>query len=88
VFGAAIPPYVGSDDYHPGPLNEADRHAINTWIRNLVHFDAVIDFDQAVRDPFHPDHLLPAYDSGDHFHPSPAGYKAMGDTIPLNLFTQ
>jgi lysophospholipase L1-like esterase len=88
VFGATITPYVGSDYYHPGPLSEADRQAINVWIRNPTHFDAVIDFDQAVRDPLHPDHLLPAYDSGDHLHPSPAGYRAMGEAIPLNLFTQ
>jgi lysophospholipase L1-like esterase len=88
VFAATITPYVGSDYYHPGPLSEADRQAINAWIRTSAHFDAVIDFDQVVRDPLHPDRLLPAYDSGDHLHPSPAGYKAMGESIPLSLFTQ
>ena len=88
VFGVTITPYVGSDYYHPGPLSEADRQAINAWIRAPGHFDAVIDFDQTVRDPLHLDRLLPAYDSGDHLHPSPAGYKAMGDAIPLSLFTQ
>ena len=87
VFGATLTPYVGSDYYHPGPLSEADRQAINAWIRTPGHFDAVIDFDQVVRDPLHPDHLLPAYDCGDHLHPSPAGYKAMGEAIPLSLFT-
>jgi lysophospholipase L1-like esterase len=86
VFGATITPYVGSNYYHPGPLSEADRHAVNTWIRSPGNFDAVIDFDAVVRDPQHPDQLLPAYDCGDHLHPSPAGYKAMGDAIPLNLF--
>jgi lysophospholipase L1-like esterase len=25
-------------------------------------------------------------DSGDHLHPSPAGYRAMADAIPLELF--
>jgi lysophospholipase L1-like esterase len=88
VFGATITPYVGSDYYHPGPLSEADRQAINAWIRASGHFDAVIDFDQVVRDPLHLDRMLPAYDSGDHLHPSPAGYKAMGDAVPLTLFTQ
>jgi len=87
VYGATITPYLGSDYYHPGPLSEADRQTINTWIRTPNHFDAVIDFDAVVRDPTHPDHLLPAYDCGDHLHPSPAGYKAMGDSIPLTLFT-
>jgi lysophospholipase L1-like esterase len=86
VYGATITPYVGSGYYHPGPLSEADRQAVNAWIRAAGHFDAVIDFDAVVRDPQHADRLLPAYDCGDHLHPSPAGYKAMADAIPLSLF--
>jgi lysophospholipase L1-like esterase len=86
VFGATITPYTGSDYYHPPASNEADRQAINQWIRTPGHFDAVIDFDKALADPGHPDHLAPAYDSGDHLHPSPAGYRVMGEMIPLALF--
>ncbi len=86
VFGATITPYVGSGYYHPGPLNEADRQAVNAWIRAAGHFDGVIDFDAVVRDPAHPDRLLPAFDCGDHLHPSPAGYKAMGEAVPLSWF--
>lgn len=88
IYGATITPYVGSDYYHPGPLSEADRQAVNRWIRTPGHFDAAIDFDSLVRDPQHPDHLLPAYDCGDHLHPSPAGYKVMGEAIALNLFAR
>jgi lysophospholipase L1-like esterase len=87
VYGATITPYVGSTYYHPGPLSEADRQAVNKWIRTPGNFDAVIDFDMVVRDPQHPDQLLPAYDCGDHLHPSPAGFKAMADSIPLSLFS-
>lgn len=36
--------------------------------------------------PPHPGQLLPALDCGDHLHPNPAGYKAMGAAIPLDLF--
>ena len=86
VYGATITPYVGSGYYHPTPPNEADRQAVNQWIREAGHFDAVIDFDAVVRDPAHPEQLQPAYDSGDHLHPSPAGYKAMGEAVPLALF--
>jgi len=86
AFGATITPYVGSDYYHPSPLSEADRQAVNQWIRAQGHFDAVLDFDAVVRDPAHPDRLLPAYDCGDHLHPSPAGYKAMGEAVALTLF--
>jgi lysophospholipase L1-like esterase len=88
VFGATITPYAGSTYYHPGPLSEEDRQAVNAWIRGAGHFDAVIDFDAVVRDPQHPNRLLSADDCGDHLHPSPAGYKAMADAIPLSLFAQ
>jgi lysophospholipase L1-like esterase len=83
VIGATILPYSGSKYYHPGPESEADRQAINAWIREVGHFDAVVDFDKLTRDPAHLDHLLPTYDSGDGLHPGPVGYKAMADAIPL-----
>jgi lysophospholipase L1-like esterase len=86
VFGATITPYVGSNYYHPSPVSEADRQAVNQWIRAPGHFDGVIDFDAVVRDPNHPDQLLPDFDCGDHLHPSPAGYKAMGEAISLAVF--
>lgn len=88
VIGATITPYTGSDYYHPGPSSESDRQAVNAWIRAPGHFDEVVDFDKTVRDPSQPDRLLPAYDCGDHLHPGPAGYKAMGDAIPLSLFAK
>lgn len=88
AIGATILPDAGSTYYHPGPSNEADRQAINGWIRARGHFDAVIDFDSALRDPQQPQRLLPRYDSGDHLHPSPAGYRAMGDAVPLSLFAR
>jgi lysophospholipase L1-like esterase len=88
VYGATITPFVGSFYAAPGSQNEQDREAVNNWIRANGNFDAVIDFDAVVRDPAHPDQMLPAYDCGDHLHPGPAGYKAMGDAVPLNLFKQ
>jgi lysophospholipase L1-like esterase len=88
VIGATILPYGGSGYYHPGLESEADRQAVNAWIRDPAHFDAVVDFDQLTRDPARPDRLLPAFDSGDGLHPGPAGYKAMGDAIPLKLFNK
>ena len=86
IIGATITPYTGSDYYHPTARDELDRNAVNAWIRAAGHFEAVVDFDKVMRDPSHPDRLLPGYDSGDHLHPSPAGYRAMANAIPLSLF--
>jgi lysophospholipase L1-like esterase len=84
AYGATITPFMDCGPYHPKPVSEADRLAVNAWIR--THFDAVIDFDGTVRDPARPDHLAPSYDSGDGLHLSPAGYRAMAASIPLSLF--
>ncbi len=86
VYGATLTPFAGNPTYDPHPLSEADRVALNDWIRAPGHVDAVIDFDKAIRDPAAPDHMVAAYDSGDHLHPSAAGYQAMAAAIPLNLF--
>ncbi|MRW90497.1 SGNH/GDSL hydrolase family protein [Duganella sp. FT80W] len=83
VIGATVTPYVGSDYYHPEAENEADRQALNQWIRTSGAFDAVADFDATLRDPAHPDRIKPVYDSGDHLHPSLGGYRALADTVPL-----
>lgn len=87
VIGATITPFVGSTYYHPGPNTEADRQKVNEWIRTPGHFDAVIDFDKIMRDPQSPERLLPAYDCGDHLHPSLAGYAALAEAVPLELLT-
>lgn len=86
VYGATITPFMDCGPYMPKPVSEADRVAVNDWIRAPGHFDAVIDWDAAVRDPARPDHLAAQYDSGDHLHPSAAGYQAFAAAVPLSLF--
>lgn len=53
------------------------RQAVNDWIRTTPLCDGCIDFDAVLRDPDRPTAFLPAYDSGDHLHPSSAGYRRM-----------
>ena len=87
IFGATLTPFEGTT--LPGyftPQGELKRLAVNQWIRTSGAFDAVIDFDRAIRDPAHPARMLAAYDSGDHLHPNDAGYRAMADFIDLRLF--
>jgi lysophospholipase L1-like esterase len=75
VGGVVLPSYAA-------PSVEAYRQTINNWIRSGGSgADGVVDFDGALRDPSDPSRLLPAYDSGDHVHPSNAGYKAMSEAV-------
>jgi lysophospholipase L1-like esterase len=88
IFGATLTPYE-NETFLPGawtPEREARRQAVNAWIRDGGAFDAVVDFDLALRDPAHPTRMLPIYDCGDHLHPSDLGYNAMGDAVDLALF--
>ncbi|MFG6440742.1 SGNH/GDSL hydrolase family protein [Roseateles sp. LKC17W] len=84
LFVGTVMPYGGSGYYQPGPENEADRQALNDWIRTPGRFDAVVDFDALVRDPARPSHLRRELDN-DGLHPSLAGYQAMADFFPLPL---
>lgn len=83
VIGATIMPFKGTDGY--SPEKEKVRETVNDWIRTSKVFDGVVDFDLAVRDPDHPNRLKKDYDSGDHLHPNPAGYRHMGEVIDLQL---
>ncbi len=88
VYGGTLTPFQA---FLPGiyysPDGEAKRQAVNHWIRTSKTYDAVIDFDKAIRDPGEPARMRPAYDSGDNLHPNDAGYQAMADAIDLSLFT-
>ncbi|MEU6372158.1 SGNH/GDSL hydrolase family protein [Streptomyces sp. NPDC046909] len=64
---------------------DAEREAVNAWIRDADVFDGVLDFDGVVRDPDHPARMLPAYDSGDHLHPGDAGLAALAESVDLRL---
>ena len=86
VYGATLTPFVGAK--YQSPAGEEMRQTINKWIRTTNQFDGVIDFDKVTTDPTHPGMFLPLDDSGDHLHPGDAGYKAMGESIDLNLFTR
>ena len=59
---------------------------MNSWIRTSGAFDAVVDFDAAVRDPNDPAKVRAEFDPGDHLHPNDAGYQAMADAVNLSFF--
>ncbi len=84
AIGATLPPFEGHVYYTAA--RESVRQRVNAWTRTSGAWDAIIDFERALRDPSQPGRLLPAYDSGDHLHPSDAGYAAMAQAVPLGLF--
>ena len=85
IFGGTILPFKGAGYYTA--YGESVREAVNQWIRTSGAFDGVVDFDKATQDPGNSLALKPAYDSGDHLHPSDAGYQAMAEAVNLAQLT-
>jgi len=89
VIGATLTPFEGAlpgtplDNYYD-PDKDALRQQVNNWIRHSGVFDAVIDFDEALRDPAHPARIAGPYDSGDHLHPGDEGNRAMAEAVDLD----
>jgi lysophospholipase L1-like esterase len=86
VYGATLTPYVGAK--YSSPAGEQTRQAVNHWIRTTEVLDGFVDFDKVTQDPANPAVFSSTADGGDHLHPSDAGYKAMGESIDLKLFTK
>lgn len=86
ILASTLLPYEGTT--FPGyftPEGERTRQAFNAWLRSGREYDGIVDFDAALRDPVHPSRMLPKFDSGDHLHPSDAGYQAMANAFDLAL---
>ena len=84
VILATLTPYQGASD--STAEGEAIRTQVNDWIRSYKYSDGVVDFDAATRDGTDPHRFNQSYQIGDQLHPSPAGYKVMGDAFDLKLF--
>ncbi|MFG3657273.1 SGNH/GDSL hydrolase family protein [Streptomyces sp. NPDC047706] len=81
AVGATLMPFGGHRGYSAD--REAVRQEINAEIRSGRLFDAVVDFDRALRDPYDPRRFRPDYDSGDHLHPNDRGYERMAREFDL-----
>lgn len=83
VYVGTLLPIEGWRTY--APFREEVRSRFNDWIRTTDLIDGCIDFDRALADPERPTRMLPQFDSGDHLHPSKAGYKQMADIVPEEI---
>ena len=81
VVGATLMPFQGHRGYTSA--REGVRQQINAAIRDGKVYDAVVDFDEALRDPYNPRRLRSDYDSGDRLHPSDKGYARMAEVFDL-----
>ena len=86
VIGCTLIPFEGAGYY--SETGEAVREAVNEFIRTSGAFDAVVDFDRAVRDPNNPRQIRANYHAGDYLHPNDLGYETMADAVDLSIFTQ
>ncbi|WP_250008071.1 SGNH/GDSL hydrolase family protein [Actinoplanes sp. M2I2] len=86
AIGGTILPFKGDTLGFYTEANERKRDVLNRWIRSGGEYDAVIDFDRAMRDPADPLRLDPAYDSGDGLHPNDAGMAVMAEAASLRMF--
>lgn len=84
IIGATLTPFNGASYF--SDAGEVKRQAINSWIRESGEYDAIIDFDQAIRNPNDPSRMQEALQSGDWLHPNDAGYEVMANTIELSVF--
>jgi lysophospholipase L1-like esterase len=88
VIGATLTPF-GNETFMANawnPARERHRVAVNTWMRDSGAFDAVADFDAAVRDLEIPTQMAAKWDCGDGLHQSDVGYCHMADAIDLAVF--
>ncbi|NUF16317.1 SGNH/GDSL hydrolase family protein, partial [Acinetobacter lactucae] len=91
VIGATLLPFSGAlpntplDNYYQ-PNKDELRQRINHWMRTSHTFDGVLDLDQGLKDPKHPDRLNPIYDSGDHLHPNDKGNQQMANLVDVKQF--
>ncbi|BCJ31625.1 SGNH/GDSL hydrolase family protein [Actinocatenispora sera] len=79
IVGGTITPFHGS--VYDTPAHEQTRQAVNRWIRTSGTFDAVADFDRALRDPADPLTIDPRYHTVGDLHPNDRGYQVMANTI-------
>jgi lysophospholipase L1-like esterase len=86
VIGATIAPYKGSALWTE--QGEEARQEINSFIRTGGVFDGVLDFDKAFGDPQDPASMRADYHMGDHLHGNDASYRAVAESIDLDLITR
>ncbi|HEY9467389.1 MAG TPA: GDSL-type esterase/lipase family protein, partial [Vicinamibacterales bacterium] len=89
IVGGTLFPLARPDRARWTAPYDAQRIAVNEWIRTQANFDGVIDFDRLMSGgPVNEgsQSLKPEFACDDNVHPNSAGYRAMGEFVDLTLF--
>lgn len=81
IIGGTITPASGFSR-----VQNITRRKVNDWIRKTKHFNAVIDFDEVIKDLNNPDRINPVFDCGDGLHHNIRGHFHIGESIDLSIF--
>lgn len=81
IVVGTVPPMGGSSVF--SERVEENRRDFNRWVRRSGEPDGVADFDKALRDRDDPTRIAENLHSGDHVHPSDAGYRAMARQVDV-----
>ncbi|KAF2728536.1 lipolytic protein-like protein G-D-S-L family [Polyplosphaeria fusca] len=89
TIGATITPFCApspSQQAYSDKNREATRQRVNKWILTSGAFDHVVDFSAMVESKTSAGQLDSRYNGGDYLHPNVAGYQAMADGFPIDIF--
>ena len=84
TIGGTITPFGGNSYYSAG--HEQARKQVNDFIKTKGNFDFVVDFAGAIENKADPTKMDSKYNGGDGLHPNVAGYQAMANSFPLDVF--
>ncbi|CAO2657206.1 Nn.00g033320.m01.CDS01 [Neocucurbitaria sp. VM-36] len=84
TIGGTITPFGGNS--YQGAEREKTRKRVNKWILESKTFDFTVDLAGTLANKNNPEQLDTKYNGGDGLHPNVAGYQAVADAFPIDIF--
>ncbi|KAH7402781.1 lipolytic protein-like protein G-D-S-L family [Pyrenochaeta sp. MPI-SDFR-AT-0127] len=84
TIGGTIMPFGGNS--YQGAEREKTRVRVNKWILESKTFDHTVDLAGILANKNNVEQLDAKYNGGDGLHPNVAGYQAVADAFPIEIF--